>query len=235
MGFANLALPFVTLVLALQFASSGFVGLLIALVPLVTAVLAHYVLPGEPLYRGKVVGLSVALGGVAVLLLSGDSGLGAVGRPLLAASLALIGVLAIAFSGVYAKQRHAHYDPLVLTGMQFIVGFVLIFCWMLIVEGMPGAFSAWGWFLILYVTVPGSVVPFLLYYWVLKHATATKASLTAYVVPLIALVSGIVALDEQLELGIAVGGVLILAGVLIIDRNDRRRAQEVPEAAPASG
>jgi drug/metabolite transporter (DMT)-like permease len=85
--------------------------------------------------------------------------------------------------------------------------------------------SAWGWVLLFYMAVVGTVVPFVLFYWVLGHASATKASLIGYVIPLIAIVAGIALLDEQLEFGIAVGGALILAGVIIADRADRLAAR----------
>jgi drug/metabolite transporter (DMT)-like permease len=50
----------------------------------------------------------------------------------------------------------------------------------------------------------------------------TKASLVGYIVPLVALVAGIVLIDEQLQIGILVGGVLILVGVVVTDRSERR-------------
>ncbi|NNF64093.1 MAG: DMT family transporter [Acidimicrobiia bacterium] len=222
MGLLNLAVPFVTMAIALQFASAGFVGLIIALIPLATAVLAHFSLDNEPLHGAKTIGLLAGLGGVVVLLLSGDSGIGAAGRPVLAASLSIVGVLAISYAGIYAKKHQTSYDPMVLTGLQFAVGFVLIALFMLAYEGMPPSVTPWGWFLLLYLTIPGSVMPFLLFYWVLQRTTTTIASLTAYVVPLIALISGIVILDERLEFGIAIGGALIMVGVVLVNRADRR-------------
>lgn len=222
MGTMNLAIPFVTGTIALQYASAGFTGLLIALIPVVTAVLAHFLLPGEPLHVGKVLGLTLGLSGVVFLLVSGDSGIGAEGQPLLAAGLTLFGVLCISYAGIHAKQRQASYDPIVLSGMQFAVGVTLIAVFMLATEGLPPANSAKGWLLIGYMAVVGSVMPFLLFYWVLQRTTTTFSSLTGYLVPLIALVSGIVVLDERLELGIVGGGALILAGVLVINLADRR-------------
>ncbi len=55
-------------------------------------------------------------------------------------------------------------------------------------------------------------MPFLLFYWVLQRASATMASLSGYIVPLISLLGGVILLDERIELGIVVGGALILVG-----------------------
>ena len=102
------------------------------------------------------------------------------------------------------------------------IGIVLIGGTMLAFEGMPGAISTWGWMLIIYMTLVGSVTPFLLFFWLLQQVSATKASLVGYVVPLISLTAGIVLLDEKLQLGIGVGGLLILVGVVLTDRSERQ-------------
>jgi drug/metabolite transporter (DMT)-like permease len=52
--------------------------------------------------------------------------------------------------------------------------------------------------------------------------SATKSSLVGYVVPLIALVSGIVLLDERLQSGIAVGGALIIIGVVLTNNAEQK-------------
>ncbi len=155
------------------------------------------------------------------MLVGGDSGLDEGGRPLLAAALSLVAVISISFAGVYAKGRADEFDAMELTYMQFAIGVVLVGITMLISEGLPGAISAWGWALIVYMTVIGSIVPFLLFFWLLQQVSVTKASLVGYVVPMVALGAGIVLLDEQLQLGILVGGVLILIGVVVTDRSER--------------
>lgn len=224
-GFAalfQLATPFVLFTLAYQYASAGFVGLLVALVPLGTALVAHFWLPDEPLHAAKLLGLLVAFVGVAFLLLAGDSGLQEGGNPLLAAALSLGAVLSISFAAVFTKGRPGTYEPAELTWMQFAVGSVLIALTMLAMEGLPAGISAWGWSLIGYLTIVGSVVPFLLFYWILARASATRASLVGYVVPLIALVSGILLLDERVEAGIAIGGALIIVGVVVTNNAERK-------------
>jgi drug/metabolite transporter (DMT)-like permease len=221
-GVFQLSIPFVLFTLAYENASAGFVGLLVALAPIGIAVIAHFWLPDERLNVAKVVGLVVAFVGVGVLLLSGDSGLDEGGKPLLAAALALTSVVSISFAGVYAKGHADEFDAMELTFMQFAIGIVLIGTTMLIAEGLPGTISAWGWTLIVYMTVIGSIVPFLLFFWLLQQVSATKASLIGYLFPLISLTAGIVLIDEKMQLGIAVGGLLILVGVILSDRAERK-------------
>lgn len=222
MSGTNVAVPFVLLTLALLHASAGFVGILVALIPLVTAVLAHVMLPDEPLHIAKLLGLMVAFGGVALLVFSGDSGLEEGGRPLLALVLAVTAVASMAYSVVYAKQRAGTYDPVELTWIQFALGSIILVATMIAVEGSPSGITVWGWVLLVYLATFGSVMPFLLFYWLLRHVSATKASLIGYGVPLVALVMGIALLDEQLQFGIGVGGLLIIGGVVLTNRSERR-------------
>ncbi len=222
MSVFNLTLPFILFTFGYQYASAGFMGLLAALIPLATAVFAHFFLPDDPLYSGKVIGLFLALAGVAFLTLTGDSGLDEGGRPLLSLGLGVAAVACIGGANIYAKQRSGSYDPVELTGMQFALGAVFLTVIAAVAEGWPSEITALGWLLVVYLALVGSVLPFLVYYWVLQHVTVTRAQIVAYLVPLVALTTGIIVLDEKLEIGIAVGGSLILLGVIVTGVAERR-------------
>jgi len=222
-GVFQLSLPFIFFTLAYQYASAGFVGLLTALIPLGTAILANFLLPDEPMTVAKAVGLSVAFAGVALLLLSGDSGLSEGGRPLLAGGLTLAAVSSVSLATVLIRGRPGTYEPIELTFMQFLVGVFVVGGTMLIVEGMPSGITGWGWTMIIYLTAFGSLLPTLLFYWVLQQSSSTRAAMVGYVVPLIALVAGIVLLDEKLQLGLALGGALILVGIVLTDRAETQQ------------
>ena len=222
MATTNMAAPLVLGNLALQYAGAGFVGVLASLIPLFTAVIAHFALPDEPMRLVKVAGLVVALSGVVVLFLSGDSGLGEGGRPLLAGGLALCGYLAIAVGSVYAKKHAGAYRPLDVSVIQFVVGGVLAVTAMLLVEGVPDLPAAGGLGSLLYLGTVTTVLPFLVYYWLLQHVTVTYSAIIGYLVPLVAVIVGVVALDERLQPGIVIGGALILAGVIVTDRVEMR-------------
>lgn len=218
----NLTIPYVLFTFAYDEASAGFVGLLAALIPLATSIFANFMLPNEPMTAGRMVALFVAFSGVAALLLSGDSGLAEGGRPLLAIALGLTAVASIGFSGVFAKKHAGYYDPVEMTGIQFGFGSLWLVVAMLLIEGVPLDVSANGWWLILILAVAATFMPFLLYFWLLQHISATDASLVGYLVPFVALVGGIVLLDEQLQVGIIVGGTLVLIGMILSDREGRR-------------
>jgi drug/metabolite transporter (DMT)-like permease len=221
-GLFNMAVPFALFTTAYQYASAGFVGLLAALMPLATAIVAHYTVHDEPLTAPKLLGMLVALAGVMLLFVSGDSGLDEGGRPELAIALGLGAVVAVGVSSAYAKRHQGSFTPVPLTGTQFLIGGVVLIPFMLVLEGVPSGITARGWALLVGLALFSSLMPFLLFYWVLQRASATMASLSGYLVPLISLLGGVIILDERIELGILAGGALILVGVVLTDQAERR-------------
>ncbi|HLA66232.1 MAG TPA: DMT family transporter [Acidimicrobiia bacterium] len=234
MGVTSVAVPYLTSNVALQHASAGFVGVTTALIPLLTAVLAHFFLVGERLSAFRLVGLLAGFVGVTLLMISGDSGLADGGQPVLAGVLSLIGVVSIAVGSVYAKRHAGGYDPFEVVGVQFVSGTAIMVVATVLTEGaLPLSLGGGSWALLVYMGVVSTFVPFALYYWMLRRASATFASMAGYLVPPIAVVSGIVFLSERLEKGIILGGLVILAGVILGDRAERRSGGV--ERAGASG
>jgi drug/metabolite transporter (DMT)-like permease len=208
-----------------QYASAGFVALPTALIPLTTAALAHVFLPDERLSLVKAAGLTVAMAGVAVLLLAGDSGLAEEeGRPLLAGMLGLIAVASISAGSIYSKRHAGRYGVLEVSWIQFLLGAALIAGAALVMDGRVGVGPTAAWPELGYLALAATIMPFILWYWLIRYVTATYAATIGYVVPLIAVIVGVILLDEQVQPGIAVGGALILAGVILTDRLERRRS-----------
>ena len=230
-GVAHLAIPFILITLALQYASAGFVGLLMALVPVVTALFAHVMLPSEQLVPRMFAGLAIATSGVVVLLASGDSGLATGGRPLEAFLLTAVAVVFISYSSVLAKRHAGEYDSMVLGGEQFVVGAIVLVLLAVAFGSYPDSTSPVLWGIVGYLAV-ATAMPFVAFFWTLKHATATLASLSGYLVPLIAASAGVLILNERLQPGLVWGGLLILVGVVFADRMDQRRHSAAAETEP---
>lgn len=221
MALLNLTFPYVVFTFAYAHASAGFVGLFAALIPLVTAIYAHYMLDDEPFTRSKLLGLSLGFAGVVVLLAVGDTGLGAEGNPWLSAALSIAGVATIGYAGAYARRHSGEYDATAVTGVQIGLGAVMLLPLMLLFAGVPSGVTPTGWALITYMAVASTFIPFLIFYVLLRKISATNVSLIGYLVPLVALVGGILLLGEQLEPGIAIGGMFIFAGMILTDRAGR--------------
>lgn len=230
MGVTNFAVPYLTSNVALQHASAGFVGVTTGLIPLVTAMLAHYFIFGEHLSPARFGGLTVGFLGVVVLISAGDSGLTEGGQPVLAGVLSLVAVVSIALGSVYAKRHAGGYDPFEVTGVHFVSGAIIMVVAALVFEGLPHRITGFSWAVLVFTGLACTYLPFALYYWMLRQASVTFVSLAGYLVPPIAVLAGLVVLGEQLQPGIVLGGVMILVGLVVSDRTERRPVKALPVA-----
>lgn len=226
-SMANLVIPYVMFTFSYNYASVGFVGVFTALIPIATAVAAKLMLPEENLTTAKVVALVIAFIGVALLLLSGDSGLAVGGQPVTAAVLAVIAVVSVGYASAYAKRHAGKYEPITITFLSVAVGTPLLLVIMGLVEGAPVSLTTNAWVYIVGGAVAGTVLPFLVYFWLLERIPVTNAALIGYMVPFIGLFGGIVFLGEKLQPGIVLGFVFVLFGLYLSDRASRREVVDV--------
>ena len=69
---------------------------------------------------------------------------------------------------------------------------------------------------LLYLSLIGSALAFLLYYWLVQRVAVTKTMLIALVTPVVALLIGALTRGEKVSWRIAVGSAAILAGISLI-------------------
>jgi len=87
---------------------------------------------------------------------------------------------------------------------------------------------------LLYLAVMGSVVTFTLYYWLMSHVGATRVSMLAYTIPIVAVAVGTLFLDEPLPPRVAFGATLVIVGVALVGKL-RRPAAPPPSPPPERG
>jgi drug/metabolite transporter (DMT)-like permease len=80
-----------------------------------------------------------------------------------------------------------------------------------------------------YLAIVGSVIAFMLYYWLVLNMDVTKTMLIALVTPVVAVLLGMIVLKEEIGWRTLIGGAMIILGIsFIVVRRTRRRK---PEAA----
>jgi drug/metabolite transporter (DMT)-like permease len=80
----------------------------------------------------------------------------------------------------------------------------------------PWAVSAEAWLALLYLIVPGSIVGFTAYTWLIQHESPTRVGTYAYVNPVVAVLIGYFFGGERLGLRTVVGTLLVLVSVVVI-------------------
>ena len=198
-----------------QYISSGLAAVLSATVPLFGLPLAHRYLASEPLNRWKVAGVLLGVVGVAIVC-SGELGIG--GPLAFWACLGFIfAALATAQAGVLIKAGGTHIEPSVLAGVQMAGGCIPLLLGGVLLEGNPLHFS-WtpmAWAALGYLTILGSVIAFLMYYWLIRHTDVTWVLMIPLVTPLVAVAFGVLFAGEAVGWHTALGGTAIIGGVAL--------------------
>jgi drug/metabolite transporter (DMT)-like permease len=229
LGITGMGVPMIAFTLALNHISAGLAAMVIALTAIVTGVWAHFLLESERLDPRVIGGMLIGLGGAVTLVIAGDSGIDGGGNLLRGGAFTFAGVILTGFSSALSRRYMLRYPILDFGGPQYALGAVVgLVAWLVFGRFDLAGLTAEAWLLIAYLGVVGTTLPFLAFLWASQLATATRVAVVGYLVPMITLIGGIVFLDEQLTWLMALGGGLIAAGVLIVDRIEAARRSDVP-------
>ncbi len=236
-GLTNVVIPYALITWGELSISSGMAGILTAMVPLFSVVMASIALSDEPITLARAGGLIVGFGGV-ILLASPSVGSAASadgGAPPLAGMVAVgLAALSYAVAAVYTRRRLSGKPimpdrggsraptPLEISFGQIFVAMIVITTAAFILErpdggvlGLPQNLSAL--FALVWLGLLGTGVAFLLYFRIIERWGATRATLITYVMPLVAIVLGFLVLGEVLSPVEIVGAALIIGGVVLVN------------------
>jgi drug/metabolite transporter (DMT)-like permease len=210
----EIAVPFTLIAIGEQHISSSLTAILISSMPLVVALLSVRFAPADRPTGVRLVGLLIGLGGVIALL-----GIDVAGRSdeLLGAALVLIATLGYAIAPMIVQGRLADLDPLVPVAVSLgIAGIALTPAAILFPPDGTPSLEALGSIAVLGVvcTAFGLIVFFRL----IAEAGASRAAVITYVNPLVAVLLGVLVLDERLGATSVLGLALILAGSWLATR-----------------
>jgi drug/metabolite transporter (DMT)-like permease len=217
MGVLNFGVSYAIVYRCEALIPSGLLAVLWAVFPMLVAALGHLLLRDERLSAGQGLGFLVAFVGVA-LLFSAD--LRQIGTEAVAlGALFLLSPLAAAIGQTLVKRHGTQTSAVLLTRNGMIIGAVLLWALALPLED-PAAID-WtprAVFSVLYLALLGTIVAFVLYYWLLRYAASNQMSLIAYVTPCIALLLGTLAGGEPLGPSTLAGTALVLCGIALARR-----------------
>ena len=220
-GFLSFIVSFGGVYWAEQYLTSGMAAVIFGIMPLLTGLVAHLLLPNERLGRWKLSGLVVGLLGIVVIH-SADLALIDPKAPL-AATVILMSPLATAFATVLSKRRVHDFPALALAGIPMTYGAIMQWgLWFLFERDKPIVWSWPGVASIAYLALFGSLLTFTGYFWLLKRMEVSRLNLIAYLTPLVALSAGVVFANEQLPGRVILGALLVLCGIAIANRKTPR-------------
>jgi drug/metabolite transporter (DMT)-like permease len=198
---------------------SALTAMLFAVMPVITTIAAHFYLETEKLTWQKLLGTLLALCGVAGLLADRI----AVDASQVWSAAAVVVAAVCASAAMLATKRYGgNLHPAALNAPAMLIGSVLLLTAGVLSGEHLALPSGAAWGAVLYLSMVGSVVAFLTFFWLLKKWSATAMSLINVVTPMVATVFGFMFRSEHLTPWSALGGALILGGVLITLRTQGR-------------
>jgi drug/metabolite transporter (DMT)-like permease len=216
---------------AIQRIPSGVAALLVAMTPCWMVLLEWWQDRRRRPAPGVVAGLLLGLVGIGVLIEPGDL-IGGGRVDALGALAVLAGTVTWACGSLYARTAPRAADVFVSSGMQMLAGGVVLLAFTLVsgawADVTPGAVTARSWVGFWYLVLVASLGGFTAYAYVLRHATAARASTYAYVNPVIAVALGAVYAGEPLSPRIMVAAATIVGAVALIV------SAGAPKPAPAA-
>ena len=212
-----------------RFIPSGWIAVIFGLTPVITGALATFVLRERGLTPPRLAGMALGLVGLATIF----------GRGASLGPQALWGIAAIVLasaiqsgSAVWLKRLDTGLSALAVTAGGLQVATALIAAtWLLVGAQWPAQVPPRADWAILYLGVGGSVVGFVLYFYVLQRLEATRVALITLVTPISALLLGHFFNGEPLPTAVVWGTAAILSGLLLVQFGDRWR-RSMPKAAP---
>ncbi len=212
MGIVGNVAPFALIAWGELQVASALAAILMAMVPLLVVVIAHFCVPDESLTEGKVLGVGLGFAGIAVLI--GPSALSGLGGHVAGELAILLATACYAGSAVVARGLPALAPDAATAGMllvsspiAFIAAFLIDPPWA-ISPGLESLLAA----ALLGVLATG--FGFVLFLRVLGSAGAGFASMNNFLVPPFGVIYGWLVLGERLPASAFGAMALILAGLL---------------------
>lgn len=212
LAFLSFSFPYALVYWGEQYIPSGLASVLFAGFPFVVALASHLWLPSERLTPFKLAGICLGFIGVLVIFWS-DLTLGGVSAAGMGA--VLLSTLLQGISLVLVKRMHRDISPTVMTFGGMAIGTVILYLMAFALDDASKIqFDTKGIVSILYLGTFGSVVTFVIYYWLLRHVEAVYLSLVSFITPVLAVVLGALLLDESFSWRVVLGSAFILVGIL---------------------
>jgi drug/metabolite transporter (DMT)-like permease len=210
-GILFMSVNNVLLVWAETLVPSGYASLVIAMIPILVAVLETALPGGESLNARGWLGTMLGAAGMLALVwphLHNATGLDRQG--VAGFSLLFIAAIAFAVGSVLSRRFQFKVDTFAATAWQLGAASVVNFA----IAAVGGNFrtAVWttsGTLAVVYLAVFGSVVGLTAYVYLLKHVPVTKVSTYAFVNPVVAVLIGLAFFNEHL-VPAEVGGMLLI-------------------------
>jgi drug/metabolite transporter (DMT)-like permease len=207
---------------AIVYLPSGSAAVLVYLQPILVGLLAWPIL-GETLTVAKITGLLLGFSGIVAVSAGSFSGAASALSPL-GVTLGAVSALCWALGTVFFKKYEARVSTLWAVAVPFVAGGAVLTAFGLSVE-------EWGeitWntpFVasILYSGLVGISLAWVIWFALVRAGEASQVASYIFVVPLTAVLIGVLFLDEPLGYTLLIGAAFVVSGIYLVNREPRSK------------
>lgn len=211
-GVFGTILPFYLISVGQQSITSGMTGLLMAVMPLATMILAHYLVPEESLNRYKLIGFGMGITGVATVLYPAIEGSN---NTVTGIFIVLMASLSYGLNSVLVR-RLPSFEPIVAgAGTLIISAVITVPIWLIKDVPWQQSYSDSAFWSLIWLGIVPTGIAMLMYFVIIERAGPTFLANINYAIPVLAYFAGALLLGELIEWTGLVALVLIISGVAV--------------------
>lgn len=221
MSIVGIVAPFLLISYGQMDIDSSLAGILMSTMPISTLILSHFFLDDEQMTKKKLIGFLIAFIGIIILILPGKADLKTSLLDGLSSELMVIsGAIFYSFAAVYGK-RFKITNPLnASTGVTLYSAAIMLiylsFNWSIIPSnvGSVGHVSA-----VFILGVFCTAIATIIYFQILQSSGATFISMMNYLIPVWAILFGVIFFNESAMWNYLIGLVVIIFGIQLSQKS----------------
>jgi len=197
-----------------QHIPSGWISVVFGLSPIITSVLASYILKDSQLSNMRICGMLIGLLGLIIVFFESAS---ISTYAMLGIAATIVSASAQSIGSVLLKQQQPDFHPIAITAGSITIALPLFFLNCIVSGGWPEAMPMKTALSIVYLGIIGSAIGFPLYFYLLKKLAPERVAIITLITPITALLLGSFFNAETISNKVWLGTALILTGLIIYE------------------
>ena len=214
MSLIGIVIPFIAIITGQKNIDSAMAGILMATMPISTILLSHVFLEDEKMNKQKFIGFIISFLGVFILIYRDDLFINnSISETLESQLLVILGATLYAFAAIYGK-KYKMTDPLsASTGTILFATFFMTIYLVFIDQSGPSYSELLLDMNILLLGIVCTAIATIIYFQILQTEGASFISMMNFLIPLWAILFGIIILNDQFSWNYIFGLLIILFGI----------------------
>ena len=214
MSLVGIVIPFIAIINGQKNIDSAMAGILMATMPITTIMLSHFFLVDEKMNKQKFIGFIISFFGVFILIYRDDLFINnSFSSTLESQLLVMLGSTLYSVAAIYGK-KYKMTDPVsASTGTILFATFFMIIYLLFIDESNPNLSELMLNTNILLLGILCTAIATIIYFQILQTSGASFLSIMNFLIPLWAILFGILILDDAFSWNYILGLAVILLGI----------------------